>query len=538
MVMDHAAAAGSAATPDRLSNLPDCLLHYILSLSSMGARRLVQTSTLSRRWRHLWRTAPCLDVSPNEFQAAGGDELENWARFNNFAETLVQQHGTLGLDLLRMRVIEPPKNRDRRPTEPDGNRWVQRYLVRYSPAALDIHNRSPGAHVPLRPMSDDTTVLRRLTTLRLTGVMLCDGFERLLGAAGCPLLVHLELRDCLIGFDEVVMSPTLKTLVVDSSNMSMKQSPFRLARIVAPGLASLHLMLLRWQVDLWNFEMPSLVEATVQMKRVCYYNEFDLLCSLHNVTRLEISSFPPLDLVMEDYDDRDLPEFHNLTTLILDECDFTYDEPTLLEYFLQHAPNLEKLTLKNCELVPSSENMAERAMSMEISGKHSNLKFVEIKHPENDDDVCQLIEYLMRVSENLQKADIVMEDYGDRDLPEFHNLTTLILDECDFTYDEPTLLEYFLQHAPNLEKLTLKNCELVPSSENMAERAMSMEISGKHSNLKFVEIKHPENDDDVCQLIEYLMRVSENLQKADIVVLEGLEKPWYYAALAAQGCYR
>nr|XP_051190795.1 MEIOTIC F-BOX protein MOF-like [Lolium perenne] len=408
MVMDHAAAAGSAATPDRLSNLPDCLLHYILSLSSMGARRLVQTSTLSRRWRHLWRTAPCLDVSPNEFQAAGGDELENWARFNNFAETLVQQHGTLGLDLLRMRVIEPPKNRDRRPTEPDGNRWVQRYLVRYSPAALDIHNRSPGAHVPLRPMSDDTTVLRRLTTLRLTGVMLCDGFERLLGAAGCPLLVHLELRDCLIGFDEVVMSPTLKTLVVDSSNMSMKQSPFRLARIVAPGLASLHLMLLRWQVDLWNFEMPSLVEATVQMKRVCYYNEFDLLCSLHNVTRLEISSFPPLDLVMEDYDDRDLPEFHNLTTLILDECDFTYDEPTLLEYFLQHAPNLEKLTLKNCELVPSSENMAERAMSMEISGKHSNLKFVEIKHPENDDDVCQLIEYLMRVSENLQKADIVV----------------------------------------------------------------------------------------------------------------------------------
>jgi hypothetical protein len=263
----------------------------------MGARRLVQTSTVSRRWRHLWRTAPCLDVSPNEFQAAGGDDHENWARFNDFADSLVQQHATLGLDMLRMRVIEPPKNRDGRPTEPDSNRWVHRYLARYSPAALDIHNRSPGAHVPLRPTSDDTAVLRRLTTLRLTGVMLCDGFERLLGAAGCPLLEHLELRDCLIGFEKVITSRTLKTLVVDSSNMSMKQGPLSLARIVAPGLASLHLVLLRWQVDLWNFEMPSLVEATVQMKRDCYYNEFDLLCSLHNVTRLEISSFPPLDLV-------------------------------------------------------------------------------------------------------------------------------------------------------------------------------------------------------------------------------------------------
>jgi hypothetical protein len=53
---------------------------------------------------------------------------------------------------------------------------------------------------------------------------------------------------------------------------------------------------------------------------------------------------------MDDYDDRDMPEFHNLTTLVLDECDFAYDEPTLLEYFIQHAPNLEKLTLKNCEV--------------------------------------------------------------------------------------------------------------------------------------------------------------------------------------------
>ncbi|KAM0833885.1 hypothetical protein ACQ4PT_063977 [Festuca glaucescens] len=349
MEMEHA-AAGSASKPDRLSDLPDCLLHFILSLSSMGARRLVQTSTLSRRWRHLWRAAPCLDVSSQEFQAAGGDDLEKWVRFNNFTESLVQQHRTLGLDVLRMRVIEPPKDRDGRSSKPDGNSWVHHYLARYSPAALDIHNRSPGAHVQLRCMSDGGTVLRRLTTLRLTGVMLCDGFERLLGAAGCPLLEHLELRDCLIGFEEVVASPTLKTLVVDSSNMSMKQCSLRLPRIVAPGLASFHLVLLRWHVDLWNFEMPSLGEATVRMDRGCYYNEFDLLCSLHNVTRLEISSFPPLDQVMEDYDDRDLPEFRNLTTLILDECDFTDDTPTLLEYFLQHAPNLEKLTLKNCEV--------------------------------------------------------------------------------------------------------------------------------------------------------------------------------------------
>ncbi|KAM0882302.1 hypothetical protein ACQ4PT_032407 [Festuca glaucescens] len=200
--------------PDRFSDLPDCLLSLILSLSSMGARQLVQTSTVSRRWRHLWRDARCLDVDPQEFHDANDDDLEKLGQ-----------------------VVQPPGD----------NSWVHRYLARYSPAVLDIHNKSDGAHVELRGMSDGT-VLRRLTTLRLTGVTLCDGFERLLGAAGCPLLEHLELRDCLIGFEEVVASRMLKTLVIDSSNMRMDQSNLSVCyvpRIVAPGLVSLDIVLLR-----------------------------------------------------------------------------------------------------------------------------------------------------------------------------------------------------------------------------------------------------------------------------------------------------
>jgi hypothetical protein len=157
-----------------LSELPDCLLGLILSLAcrSMGARELVQMSTVSRRWRHLWRETRCLDIGPQEFESGAGDDLEKWARFNNFVDSFVLQHGDLDLDALRMQVIQPPKDRDGCFSKPDGDSWVHRFLSSYSPAVLDIHNSSAGAHVELRGMSDGT-VLRRLTTLRLTGVTLC-----------------------------------------------------------------------------------------------------------------------------------------------------------------------------------------------------------------------------------------------------------------------------------------------------------------------------------------------------------------------------
>ncbi|KAM0887096.1 hypothetical protein ACQ4PT_025285 [Festuca glaucescens] len=316
------AADASDVKPDRLSVLPDCLLHGILSLSSMGARGLVQTSTLSRRWRHFWREAPCLDIGPHEFQ--GDDEFQKWVRFNNFVDSLVLQHDAVGLDALRMQVVEPPKDRSGRWSRPDGNSWVRRCLARYSPAVLDIRNQSTsGAHVQMRRVTRGT-VLHHLTTLRLTGVTLCAGFEHLLGASGCPLLENLELKDCLIGFREVVASSTLKTIVVHSYNMSMGESSLRMdytPRIVAPGLASLDLVLLS-----------------------CFHS----------------------------------------TILII-------------------------IAIKLKQLPSSSERMVERSISMKMSNHHLNLKFVEIKHRKKV-GVSGIIEYLLRVSKNLLRTDIVLSE--------------------------------------------------------------------------------------------------------------------------------
>nr|GEZ20664.1 hypothetical protein [Tanacetum cinerariifolium] len=50
---------------DRLSNLPDDLIHKILSFND--TIDAIKTSHLSSRWRYIWTTMPCLDVTTEYF---------------------------------------------------------------------------------------------------------------------------------------------------------------------------------------------------------------------------------------------------------------------------------------------------------------------------------------------------------------------------------------------------------------------------------------------------------------------------------------
>ncbi|KAM0916667.1 hypothetical protein ACQ4PT_010016 [Festuca glaucescens] len=381
----HVCAGG-----DRLMDLPDSLLHTILS--NLTAREVVQTCALSRRWRHVWLSAPSLDIDFREFRSAAdpGDaakshktmlQQEEFVQFEDFADNLLCRRSTSGasLDTLRLR-FECPQ------TTTHG-RWVRRGL-KCCPAALDIRHGAGTLPIPLPPVGSGCA--RRLKKLCLDGLGLPSDFEEQLRSE-FRVLEDLEIRNCRMTWVPRIASDTLKNLTVECPQNDGK------LLIVAPRLASLHITLVYRNgpsYDITVGEAPSLVEASIcllgnprfQRHQAGFYSVRPdtilltalcrLLSSLSNVTNLELIGFkemmasmnpfpappptvqgPMLQAILDVDNDR-LPTFRNLRSLVLDECDIGDKLETLWRFLENYSPMLEKLTLQNCELEEVWESQA------------------------------------------------------------------------------------------------------------------------------------------------------------------------------------
>ena len=63
---------------DRISNLPKEIIHHILSFLDM--KYVIQTSTLSRKWKHIWTSIPHLNLNSRTFRT-----LPKFVKFVNDA---------------------------------------------------------------------------------------------------------------------------------------------------------------------------------------------------------------------------------------------------------------------------------------------------------------------------------------------------------------------------------------------------------------------------------------------------------------------
>lgn len=196
---------GPTDAMDPLSALPDGLLHVIMSF--LPAPQVVQTSLLSRRWRCLWRSTPCIEINDENFgisaQIRDGTLSERWARFEDFATNLLLFHdNTSSLGEFRLHSLNYNFRHVRR--------WI-RCGFEYCPAMIQIQILGYDTSFVLPPVSDSS--FHRLKRLHLSRVVLDRHFTSCLCSA-CTVLEDLDLhfwvlwylfsRHCIITHTEKV----------------------------------------------------------------------------------------------------------------------------------------------------------------------------------------------------------------------------------------------------------------------------------------------------------------------------------------------
>lgn len=104
-----------AVSHDRLSALPDCLLHTVMSF--LTAQQAVQTCVLSRSpgggRAYGAPCRACLDIDEREFCAwvTGSQQRQPFSRFEDLVNNLLVFHGTPSLDRFRIDVDEAHESR-------------------------------------------------------------------------------------------------------------------------------------------------------------------------------------------------------------------------------------------------------------------------------------------------------------------------------------------------------------------------------------------------------------------------------------------
>jgi len=262
-------------------------------MSFMKARQVVQTCVLSTRWKHLWRSVPCLDIDQDEFKTDEGSD-HDWEKFEDFTDhLLIPNDISIGLlDTFRLHVSAMYKG-------PQATRWI-RHGIKYSTQEAGIQRRGLGSSS------------WRLKRLDLSNVHLNDSFTEHV-SSGCQNLEYLELKSCTCTFHEItshslknlilkhcrcyelsaITSPKLKSLIIDIWGNT------RLV-VTAPAVAYL---LLDVEARVLNDsglsleEMPSLGKVSIHLRRNNYdvenvsQEQLKLLCSVSNVMSLVLSGF-------------------------------------------------------------------------------------------------------------------------------------------------------------------------------------------------------------------------------------------------------
>jgi hypothetical protein len=260
---------------DRISNLPDKLLHHVMSY--LTAQEAVRTCVLSRRWQNVW--------SSMMFLHANAAKSSSITSFKKFLDNVLLYRNPVPLKGLW--VSAACDNSDDSLDYSDIHRWVH-HVLRSNAREVGIFVRCGSKLLSIDgyPFAFNSVHLSKLVLFKFT---VNDCFAKKF-SSGCPVLKDLVLISC--GIDVTMFSSTtLKSFVIHNAE-DIEHLPKQIEYLVIemPNLVTLHIEEIpRRNIHL--VDLSSVKEATIYFFEHSFRNsavDCNILSALSNATSLKL----------------------------------------------------------------------------------------------------------------------------------------------------------------------------------------------------------------------------------------------------------
>ncbi|XP_026657194.1 F-box/LRR-repeat protein 25-like isoform X1 [Phoenix dactylifera] len=387
---------------DRISELPDPILHHILSY--LPTKLVVKTSILSKRWRYLW--ASCSHVH------IGIDDFPSITSFERFTEAvLLCRDASSAIQTFHLCW-------DRDYDQFHADIWIYHAVqrsVRELDLALALNGKLPRCIFTCKTLSilkltlnnhlrdmEFPINLSRLETLHLSATTF-EGDTLVKLISGCPVLECLKMMFCKFYVLEI-NSRKLKHLDLLETGSRRAR-----VRVVAPGLKSLDIRSLKAQ-EISLEHLTSLERA--DLRNLTFHGETRVFRSLYAVSSLQLNDSALEYIFKEMLFSQSAPtRLQRLKNLKLMTC--MSDAPLeAITCLLHQSPNLENLVIEFYKEARFERTFWEekRPVPDSFFGKLEllgNLKSVEIRHFKSRTSTHELVKFFLSNGKRLEKMLII-----------------------------------------------------------------------------------------------------------------------------------